>query len=223
MTAHSVKPTARNGHSTDKRDRILDAAVRVFAQEGFYNAKIAQVAKLADVADGTIYLYFKSKDDLLISLFEQRMDHINAQMRTAVDNGTTAPDRLRRMIAMHAALVEKDPYTAEVLTVELRQSAKFIKEYENKKFGEYLRLISSTISEGQARGELRDDIEPQLAARAIFGAIDELALQHLVSRSARKKSFDLSAAAEQLSDIFVSGLETKQKRAPQKRAQRRVP
>src|SRR5712692_8689794 len=138
MNGHSSRKPARNSRRPansrssqpppeGKRERILDAAVRVFAQEGFYNAKVAQIAHVAGVADGTIYLYFKSKDDLLISLFEDRMERVNENLKTAL-NGEGAPvERLRRALAQHFALVRQHPQLAEVLTVELRQSSKFLK------------------------------------------------------------------------------------------------
>src|SRR5580698_1456672 len=90
-----------------KRERILDAAVKVFAAEGFYNAKVSQIAQAAGVADGTIYLYFKSKDDLLIQLFEDRMERVNANLREAIDTESTATARLKRIVKLHLQLVEQ--------------------------------------------------------------------------------------------------------------------
>src|SRR5436309_12914212 len=130
MNRHSAISRRPEGH---KRERILDAAVRVFAEKGFYNAKVSDVARLAGVADGTIYLYFKSKDDLLISLFEDRMERINAQVREAIASAKGAPERLRRLCQLHQALVESNRPMAEVISVELRQSSKFIREYANPK------------------------------------------------------------------------------------------
>src|SRR5258706_7229585 len=116
-----------------KRERILDAAVKVFAQEGFYNAKVSQIAHAAGVADGTIYLYFKSKDDLLISLFEDRMERVNANLRAALAASPNAVDRLRTVVRLHLQLVVENRHMAEVICVELRQPSKFIKEYANPK------------------------------------------------------------------------------------------
>src|SRR6516164_3013063 len=96
------------GARADKRERILEAAVRVFAQEGFYNAKVARIAEAAGVADGTIYLYFKSKDDLLISLFEDRMERINSTLRAALAEGVDAADRLRRVVRLHLEMIEQN-------------------------------------------------------------------------------------------------------------------
>ncbi len=186
-----------------KRERILDAAVRVFAQEGFYNAKVSQIAHAAGVADGTIYLYFKSKDDLLISLFEDRMEVVNQNLRDALKRGANAVERLRSVVRLHLDLIEKNRPMAEVICVELRQSSKFIKEYANPKFAEFLRLIAGAIAEGQEAGELRRDLDPPILSRALFGALDEIALAWLVKGPQR---IDLTRAGEQLGQLFIDGL-----------------
>ena len=205
-----------NGHSSrkprvaaapGKRERILDAAVKVFAAEGFYNAKVAQIAQEAGVADGTIYLYFKSKDDLLISLFEDRMEGINANLRNALAAAPTSADRLRAVVRLHLELVEQNRHMAEVICVELRQSSKFIKEYANPKFGEFLRLIAGAIVDGQKSGELRADMDPPMVARAMFGALDELALAWLVRG---KDRIDIPRAVDQMSTLFIEGLRKKE-------------
>src|SRR5262247_3903339 len=124
MTAHSSEPGKNGG---DKRERILDAAERIFAQHGFFAARVSEIAKEAGVADGTIYLYFKNKDDLLISLFESRMDRVNSHLaaQTALYRGPR--EKLLAFIKAYLALVKTQPAAAEVLTVELRQSSKFMK------------------------------------------------------------------------------------------------
>src|SRR5512134_1508286 len=114
MTAHSPAPAG------DKRERILDAAERIFARDGFFAAKVADVAKDAGVADGTIYLYFKSKDDLLISLFESRMERVNATLATAIAGTSGAQAKLVALIRTYLGLVKDQPSTAEIMTVELR-------------------------------------------------------------------------------------------------------
>jgi TetR/AcrR family fatty acid metabolism transcriptional regulator len=193
-----------------KRERILDAAVRVFAQEGFYNAKVSQIAHAAGVADGTIYLYFKSKDDLLISLFEDRMERINADLRAALSSAPDAAEKLRRVIRRHVELVETNRPMAEVICVELRQSSKFIKEYANPKFAEYLRLIAGAVADGQAAGQVRADVDPQIFARALFGALDEIVLAWLAkgpkTDKGRVDPSWLARAAEQLGRLFIDGL-----------------
>jgi TetR/AcrR family fatty acid metabolism transcriptional regulator len=189
-----------------KRERILDAAVKVFAAEGFYNAKVSQIAQAAGVADGTIYLYFKSKDDLLINLFEDRMERVNANLREAISTASSAVDRLRRIVKLHLELVEQNRDMAEVISVELRQSSKFIREYANPKFAEFLRTIAGAVVEGQRAGELRSNIDPYIFARALFGALDEIALAWLVKHPGSKASIDLPRAAAELGELFIDGL-----------------
>ena len=189
-----------------KRERILEAAIKVFAAEGFYNAKVSQIAHEAGVADGTIYLYFKSKDDLLINLFEDRMERVNANLREAIDTESTAVARLKRIVKLHLELVEQNRDMAEVISVELRQSSKFIREYSNPKFAEFLRTIAGAVVEGQRTGELRTGIDPYVFARALFGALDEIALAWLVKHPGSKASIELPRAAEQLGDLFIDGL-----------------
>jgi TetR/AcrR family fatty acid metabolism transcriptional regulator len=211
MNGHSSRkrrvpttPATRTPPAPGKRERILEAAVKVFAAEGFYNAKVAQIAQQAGVADGTIYLYFKSKDDLLISLFEDRMEGINANLRDTLAQTESAADKLRVVVRLHLELVEQNRHMAEVICVELRQSSKFIKEYANPKFSEFLRLIAGAISDGQKSGELRADLDPPLIARAMFGALDEIALAWLAKGP--KGMIDLKRAIEQMSNFFIDGL-----------------
>src|SRR4051812_3014595 len=204
-SATRKKPAAKasDGNGSGKRERILDAAVRVFAQEGFYNAKVSQIAQVAGVADGTIYLYFKSKDELLISLFEDRMERVNATLREALESSSNAVERLRKVVQLHLEMIAQNRHMAEVITVELRQSAKFMKDYANPKFAEFLRLIAAAIADGQKAGVLRPDLDPPLEARALFGALDEISLAWLVKGS---QKLDLSRAAEQLGHVFIDGL-----------------
>jgi len=204
MTAHSAPDKKSNGG--DKRERILDAAERVFARHGFYNARVAEIARDAGVADGTIYLYFKSKDDLLISLFESRMERVNTQLREAIVGATTAPEKIQRFLDSYAALAKEHPSVAEVLTIELRQSSKFMKEYANPRFADFLRLLAQIVEQGQKAGELDDGIPPQTAARALFGAIDELVLAWVLGGG---EKFDIVRAAEQLGAMTLRGLQTR--------------
>src|SRR4051794_23398113 len=160
MTVHSSPDRPDRGdrgdRSGDKRERILLAAERIFARHGFFAAKVSDVAKEAGVADGTIYLYFKNKDDLLISLFETRMQQVNDALRVAIDQTKAKGpiEQLRAFIRAYLQLVHDEPAAAEVLTIELRQSSKFMKEYENPQFADFLRLLGGIISMAQDKGEI---------------------------------------------------------------------
>jgi TetR/AcrR family fatty acid metabolism transcriptional regulator len=186
----------------DKRGRILDAAIKVFAERGFHTATVAEIAKAAGVADGTIYLYFKSKDDLLLRLFDEKMTDLLGEARAALSEEKTAPARLRRFIQLHLALVERNPELASVLIVELRQSAQFIKAADRAKLAAYVDLIAEIVRAGQESGQLSDGISPSTVKRAVFGALDELALGWLLS--GRRTS--LKKTAVEVAEWMVRGL-----------------
>jgi len=177
--------------------------VRVFAKSGFYATRVSDIARAAGVADGTIYLYFKSKDELLLSLFEDRVEKLLSYMRDELPKLTGAPAKLRRIIELQLGLLEGERDLAEVLTVILRQSTKLLKEYAAPKFTAYLEAIGAVVSEGQAAGNFRKDIPPLLVARATWGALDGIAMTWALGRAERGA---LVRAAGQLADITLRGL-----------------
>jgi TetR/AcrR family fatty acid metabolism transcriptional regulator len=196
---------ARRGPNSggEKRDRILHAAVKIFSRKGFFNSKVSEIARAAEVADGTIYLYFRNKDDLLISLFEEKMGEVVADVlrRTAV--GGNALEKLRIFIENHMDLLERESGLVEVLQVELRQSTKFLKDYTPVKFFEYLEIISDTLEEGKKEGVFRPDLDVSIARRAIFGALDELSLTYILSR---KPKYHPTVTAAELCRLLLEGL-----------------
>jgi TetR/AcrR family fatty acid metabolism transcriptional regulator len=186
-----------------KREKILRAAIRIFSQKGYFNSKISEIARLAGVADGTIYLYFKNKDDLLISLFEEKMGEVVADVRARVADGGDALSRLRIFIRNHMDLLTREAGLIEVIQVELRQSNKFMKEYVPLKFLEYLDVISGILEDGKREGTVRPDLNVTMARRAIFGALDEISLAYVLSR---KRKYDPAAAAEEIYRMLAEGL-----------------
>jgi TetR/AcrR family fatty acid metabolism transcriptional regulator len=210
----------REGVAADKRERILRAAIKVFARKGFYSTRVSEIAKAAGVADGTIYLYFKNKDDLLVSLFEARMEVVNRTLAEAVAGAASPRAQLAAFVRAYLELVAAQPTAAEVLTIELRQSTKFMREYHAHGFGELLRLLAGVIARGQQVGELSAAVPAAHAARMIFGVLDELALAWLLGRASRvsgrkkqpasagdDKKFDLEQAADWVGALITSGLE----------------
>jgi len=187
----------------DKRERILDAAVRVFAKKGFHATRVSEVAKAAGVADGTIYLYFKSKDELLVSLFEDRVERLLTFLQTELPATSGASAKLRRIIELQLGLLEGERDLAEVVTVILRQSTKLMKEYAAPKFTAYLDAIARVVADGQASGELRGDVSPHLAARAIFGALDGITMTWALGKADRG---GLVRASGQLAELVLRGL-----------------
>ncbi len=188
---------------SDKRERILRAAVRVFAKNGFYDTRVSEVAKAASVADGTIYLYFKSKDELLLSLFEDRVEVLLSVMKLELPKQKGAPAKLRRIIELQLGLLEGERELAEVFTVIFRQSTKLLKEYAAPKFLAYLESIAAVVSEGQAAGDFRADVPPLVVARATWGALDGIALTWVLGHAERGA---LARAASQLADVMLRGL-----------------
>lgn len=193
---------ARQRHD-GKHQKILNAAVKVFAQKGFFNAKVSEIAKEAKVADGTIYLYFKSKDDILIHLFEEEMEKIIRNMKERLRAASDPLDKLRIFIRTHLGLVESNPAMAEVIQVELRQSNKFMKDYDNRKFHEYLNILAEIVREGQQQGLIRQNILPSVAKRVIFGALDEMSTYWVFSK---RKSKVLEEMVAQVCEILIQGL-----------------
>ena len=182
---------------------ILDAAIRVFAEKGFHAARISDVADAAGVADGTIYLYFKNKDDLLLSIFEEKMDLLLAGLREALEGVEDPLDRVRTFAHYHFRQVRDHRALAEVLQIELRLSNKFLKEYRPEKLWEYLAIFAGIVREGQEKGVIRADVDPFMAMWAFFGAMDEMAMQFILSRH---RKFSLDAAADTVASIFIRGL-----------------
>lgn len=187
----------------DKSLRIMDAAIRVFARKGFYNATISDVAKVAEVAEGTIYLYFKNKDDLLISIFEHSMELFIQEAVRELEGLDDPKEKLKRFLGLHLKLVQKNPDLAQVLQIELRQSSKFMKEYEGGKFSDYMNVVRSILEEGQEKGVFRKDFEPRILRRAIFGAVDEMALEWIWMK---RKKYSLESCTEQIGEMFVRGI-----------------
>jgi TetR/AcrR family transcriptional regulator, fatty acid metabolism regulator protein len=193
---------AERADKADKRDAILRAAIATFAARGFFNAQVADVARGAGVAAGTVYLYFRGKDDLLISIFERTMKEAIAAGRMSVAARTSPLDRLREIAALHLERLGRDRELAIVFQVELRQSTKFMERFSATYLREYLGIIRDVIAEGQAAGMFRKDINPTLAAKMLFGALDEMATNWILSR----RKYSLPAEADAVVDLFVGGL-----------------
>jgi TetR/AcrR family fatty acid metabolism transcriptional regulator len=191
------------GSGGGKRDRILRAAVKIFSRKGFFNSKVSEIARAAEVADGTIYLYFRNKDDLLISLFEEKMGEVVEDVRRRIAAGGDALEKLRIFIENHMDLMEREAGLVEVIQVELRQSTKFLKDYTPVKFFEYLDVIRDILEEGKGQGVLRPDLNVSIARRAIFGALDELSLTYILSR---KPKYHPTVTAAELCRLLLEGL-----------------
>jgi TetR/AcrR family transcriptional regulator, fatty acid metabolism regulator protein len=186
----------------DKHERILRAAIKVFATRGFFGAQVADVARAAGVAAGTVYLYFRSKDDLLIAIFERTMTEVIAEGRAALAGVSDPLERLRQIARLHLGRLGRDRHLAAVFQVELRQSTKFMERFSTTKLREYLGIIRDAIAEGQVAGVVRPGINPTIAAKVLFGALDEMATNWMLSR----RRYVLAATADEVIDLFIHGV-----------------
>ncbi len=189
---------------TDKRSLITEAAVEVFAEKGFHQARVSDVARRAGVADGTIYLYFKNKEDLLLSIFEEKMDELLGSLGDMLEGVHDPILRIRLFARFHFEQVRTNRSAAEVLQVELRLSNKFLKEYRPEKLWAYLGVFGQIVRDGQAQGLFRPELDSFIAMWSFFGALDELAMQWVLSR--KQDRFSLEAAADQVADTFILGM-----------------
>ena len=198
--ATTQEPEAFRG--TAKRERILRAAVDVFAEYGYFNAKVAQIAKAAGVADGTIYLYFSGKEQLLITIFrEHTRSYLQALERRMADV-ERAEERLRTAVRHHLETLGRDRALAVVSQVELRHSLKFLSLFSQQEVRDYLNVIRSIVEHGQESGAFRRSVHPQLAAKAIFGILDEMVTSWMLS----EKHYDLAEQSDQVADLILTGL-----------------
>lgn len=198
MNIHSVRAASA---AIDKRAAILDAATAVFARRGFFGSQVADVARAAGIAAGTVYLYFRSKDEILTSIFDRTMQNAIEEGRTALENVRDPVDRLRRIARMHLARLGRDRNLAVVFQVELRQTTKFMERFSKTGLRNYLSLIQQTIEQGQALGVFHKSMNPRTASKVFFGALDEMATNWILSR----RRYALDAQADEIVDMLVGG------------------
>ncbi len=201
-SARKLSVVRQASTGADKRDLILRAATKVFAQNGYFQSQVADVARVAGVAAGTVYLYFKSKDDLLVSIFERSMNDVLAEGRQAIGGIADPAQRLRRLAHLHLERLGRDKDLAVVFQVELRQSVKFMERFSESFLQDYFKLIREAIADGQQRGGFRKDISATTATKIFFGALDEMATNWVLSR----RKYDLSAEADAVVDLFINGV-----------------
>lgn len=202
MPKASTKRNGSRNSSADKRSSILRAATRVFARNGYFNSKVADIARAADVADGTVYLYFRSKEEILHSIFDQNMAEAIAAGRRLIEKVRDPREKLRRIAALHLERLGADRDLAVVFQVELRGSTKFMQEFSAAGFAEYLGLLHDTFEEGQRAGVFRKDLNATIGAKILFGALDEMATNWILS----KRNYKLGPMADVVMDVFLDGV-----------------
>ena len=187
----------------NKHAKIIAAATKVFAKKGFFTARISDIAKEAKVADGTIYLYFNNKYDILLSVFQEEIGKIVEKTTRLLAQEQDPEQMLVVYVNQHLQAMKKNRHLAEVVQIELRQPNKLIKEYRDTTFGAYTGIIADIIRLGQASEVFRPDIIPEIAARGFFGALDEVSR---VWNPSMESHYSVEEVADQLLGMFLRGI-----------------
>lgn len=193
--------------AANKHALILSAATKVFAKKGFFNARISDIAKEAKIADGTIYLYFNNKHDILISIFEKELGAIHNKTQEMIEKENNAEIMLRLFISNYLRAMKKNKFFARVLQLELRQTDKQITEYRNNQFAAYINMLSSIIVLGQEQDLFRSDLNPDIIKRTIYGALEETSRVWNISLESH---YSLEDTLQQLVHLILSGLRARQ-------------
>ncbi|BDG80982.1 fatty acid metabolism regulator protein [Bacillus subtilis] len=185
--------------------QIIDAAVEVIAENGYHQSQVSKIAKQAEVADGTIYLYFKNKEDILISLFKEKMGQFIERMEEDIKEKATAKEKLALVISKHFSLLAGDHNLAIVTQLELRQSNLELRQKINEILKGYLNILDGILTEGIQSGELKEGLDVRLARQMIFGTIDETVTTWVMN----DQKYDLAALSDSVLELLVSGIHNK--------------
>jgi len=203
-----------NKRTNEKYTRILESAVKVFAEQGFSQSTVAQIASEAGVADGTIYLYFKNKDDILVEFFSFKTKHVFNKFREEVDKASSATDKLKNLIQRHLSEFQQDKNMALVYHSEIRQNRRIAEKQVQEMSKMYLDIITDIVEQGQEEGVMRKDLYMGLVKRFIIGSVDEVINTWVHSGG----KYDLISMAGPLVDLFLRGIgcEIEENKAEQK-------
>ena len=185
-----------------KYHQIIDAAVKVIAMNGYHQAQVSKIAREAGVADGTIYLYFRNKEDILISLFQEKIGQAIAKTKTKLEVVSSFEEKLFWLIHMHFTWLDSDRHLAIVTQLELRQSNAKLRFRINAVLKEYLDLIDSVIGVGREEGYFQTDLEQRLARQMIFGTLDEVTTSWVMKNC----KYDLLSLTQPVLDLLLKGL-----------------
>jgi len=209
VTSSDIAPVARN---PEKYDRILEAALAVFAEKGFFVSRISDIADRANVADGTVYLYFKNKDEILATAITTAFETFMNNARTELEEITDPVERLRRLARLHLEALGGNRNAAIVFQMELRQSTR-LSEFSHQHLVEYFSLVRAAIQQGQQCGVFRKGLPEKIAANCFFGALDEMVTSWVLS----EHEFPLANAADAVVDILLNGMRSSDHRMPEPR------
>ncbi|MBH0230090.1 TetR family transcriptional regulator [Halobacillus yeomjeoni] len=189
-------------NSKPKYKQIIEAAVEVIAENGYHSSQVSKIAKKAGVADGTIYLYFKNKEDILVSLFQDKMGQFIEKIEQETTSRQTAEEKLLTLIQTHFKQLAADHHLAIVTQLELRQSNKELRQKINGVLKRYLNVIDSIIEEGMEEGLFRSGLDLRLVRQMIFGTLDETVTNWVM----KDQRYNIEDQAEEVHSLIVHGL-----------------
>ncbi|OGW36901.1 MAG: hypothetical protein A2Y97_05210 [Nitrospirae bacterium RBG_13_39_12] len=196
--------------SGEKRKIILNAALKTFVKRGYPETRVSEIAAEANVAEGTLYNYFQSKEDLLLALFDEKWGGIIDDIRKKISRLDDPNKKLKVMFSLVVRLFKKDRHLAEIFLIDVKQSSIFLNNYTVNRVVEFIDLIETILEEGKKKGIYRKDLDTRVAKMIIFGAAQGILLSRVLSESAAVENktfkFSLYRAAISLRDIFKSGL-----------------
>ncbi|MFB6362917.1 TetR/AcrR family transcriptional regulator [Paenibacillus elgii] len=186
----------------EKHNLILDAALKVIAENGYHNAQVSRIAKEAGVADGTIYLYFKNKEDILISLFQKKLGDLVGQFHSSIKETDSADEALRKICEIHYTMLEQNIDLAFVTQIELRQSSLALRKEIGLVVKTYIELIEKVLRQGIEEGIFRANLDVKLTRLLVFGSMDEVVTSWLIAG----RKYSLTAQVDKTVEFFIQGL-----------------
>ncbi len=197
----------RGGRMIMKKDRpkykqIIDAAVIVIAENGYHQAQVSKIAKQAGVADGTIYLYFKNKEDILISVFQDKLGGFISSIEEEMERVTSATEKMLVLVRKHFEILSEDKHLAIVTQLELRQSNKEIRYKINDVLKGYLKLVDSILVAGVEQGEFQKNLDVRLARHMVFGTLDEIVTTWVMN----EQKYNLNEQVDPVHHLIIKGL-----------------
>ncbi len=194
----------------EKRQIILDAALKTFVRRGYPETTVSEIASIAGVAEGTLYNYFRNKEDILLALFDEKWGNIIGEIKNKIQHLDNPNDKLKAIFSTVIRMFKKDRYLAEIFLIDIKQSSIFLNNYTINRITEFVNLIERILEEGKRKGIYRKDLDTRVAKMVIFGAAQGILLSWVLSESKLIKDktfkFSLYKAAKTLKDIFKSGL-----------------
>mgnify|MGYP000518928981 CR=1 FL=1 len=188
----------------EKRKRILDSAIKVFAKTGYSDARIQDVAEEAGVSHGTVYIYFKNKDALFMSIFQEILGELIQYISSEIQKEKNAEDKIRRIISMQLDIIEENPDLTKLILIEFPRSGNFLNDSNTNVLSRYIDLISDVLKEGIDEGIFSIEMRTEVTATMIYAGIQGIATRWILDGM----DYSLKAMEKSIADILLNGLKS---------------